>query len=97
MTSIRNSRNKTDFLLTRGFSPLRIYPLPPLPFSEPIFCVCFQEYVVVVVGVGGSRGIGHFCTLFGAHKAIHLMKIILQKVHTLSGFSQPPLSLREWG
>ena len=39
-------------------------------------------------------GIGSFCTLFGEHtKAIHLMKIILQKVHTLSGFSQTPSPL----
>ena len=39
---------------------------------------------------GGGGGLDVFVRYLGRIKAIHLMKIILQKVHTLSGFSQTP-------
>ena len=43
---------------------------------------------------GGGGGLDVLVRYLGRIKAIHLMKIILQKVHTLSGFSQtpPPIS-----
>ena len=46
--------------------------------------------VMLVVGGWG----GDWTFLYVSIKAIHLMKIILQKVHTLSGFSQRGLNPR---
>ena len=44
---------------------------------------------------GGGGGGGVFVRYLGRIKAIQLMKITLQKVYTLSGFSHPPPPLAD--